>query len=146
MNLVAEGDGALHVQQSDVSVQVLFPVVFGMNDDVIDCNNLLHTTLKPEKQGFGWIKQVLSVSAQVLLHSGYGLGPIVFAESDQDVVDGEVLVPGRVQDAVGRGEDPLVTDETGPTQQLLRAALIQHHLPLRETILSNNTRRNNTIK
>jgi hypothetical protein len=30
---------------------------------------------------------------------------------------------------VGRGQDPLVTDQTGPTQQLLGLALVEHHLP-----------------
>lgn len=53
----------------------------------------------------------------------------MFSQADQDVAGGEVLVPGRVEDAVSCSEDPLVTDEAGSTQQLLRAALIQHHLP-----------------
>lgn len=53
----------------------------------------------------------------------------MFSQADQDVVDGEVLVPGRVEDAVSRSEDPFVADQTGSTQQLLRAAFIQHHLP-----------------
>lgn len=57
------------------------------------------------------------------------LGPVVLAQADQDFGRAEVLVPGRVEDAVGGGEDPLVTDQTCPTQQLLRAPLVQHHLP-----------------
>ena len=60
----------------------------------------------------------------VVLH-----GSVVFPEADQDVVGGEVLVPGRVEDAVSCREDPLVTDQTGSTQQLLGASLEQHHLP-----------------
>lgn len=34
----------------------------------------------------------------------------MFAKADQDVIDGEVFVPWRVEDAVGCSEDPLVTD------------------------------------
>ena len=30
-------------------------------------------------------------------------------------------------------EDPLVADQTSPTQQLLGATLVQHHLPVRST-------------
>lgn len=56
-------------------------------------------------------------------------GPVVFPQSDQDVAGGEVLVPGRVEDAVSGSEDPLVADQTGSTQQLLGAPLVQHHLP-----------------
>lgn len=57
------------------------------------------------------------------------LGPVVFPQADQYVGGGEVLVPGRVEDAVSCSEDPLITDQTGTTQQLLWAAFIQHHLP-----------------
>lgn len=57
------------------------------------------------------------------------LGSVVLPQADQDVRGGEVLVPGRVEDAVGGGEDPLVADQTGTTQQLLGRALVQHHLP-----------------
>lgn len=57
------------------------------------------------------------------------LGPVVFPQADQDVLGGEVLVPGWVEEAVGGGEDPLITDQTGAAQQLLRTALVQHHLP-----------------
>ena len=53
----------------------------------------------------------------------------MFSQSDQDVAGCEVLVPGRVEDAVSGREDPLIADQTGSTQKLLRAALIQHHLP-----------------
>ena len=53
----------------------------------------------------------------------------MFSQADQDLPGAEVLVPGRVEDAVGRGQDPLVTDQTGPTQQLLGLALVEHHLP-----------------
>ena len=57
------------------------------------------------------------------------LGPVVFAEADQDVANREVLVPGWVEDAMSSSQDPLIADQAGATQQLLRAALIQHHLP-----------------
>lgn len=57
------------------------------------------------------------------------LGPVVFAQADQDVRSAEVLVPGWVEDAVGRGEDPLIADQTGSAQQLLRAPFVEHHLP-----------------
>lgn len=57
------------------------------------------------------------------------LGPVVFSQSDQNVLDGEVLVPRRVEDAVSCSEDPLIANETGTTQQLLGTALVQHHLP-----------------
>lgn len=59
----------------------------------------------------------------------------MFSQADQDVVDGEVLVPGWVEDAVSCSEDPLITDQTGSTQQLLRAAFIQHHLPANTTYM-----------
>lgn len=64
------------------------------------------------------------------------LGPIVFSQADQDVVGAEVLVPGRVEDAVSCSEDPLITDQTGSTQQLLRAALVEHHLPANTNIFT----------
>lgn len=57
------------------------------------------------------------------------LGPVVFAQADQDVRSTEVLVPGWVKDAVRCGEDPLITDQTGSAQQLLWTPFVQHHLP-----------------
>lgn len=63
----------------------------------------------------------------------------MFSQADQYVVGGEVLVPGRVEDAVRRSDDPLIADQTGSTQQLLRAALIQHHLPANKNTLTPNT-------
>lgn len=62
---------------------------------------------------------------------GWGalLGPVVFAQADQYVRSAEVLVPGWVEDAVSRSEDPLITDQTCSAQQLLGAPLVQHHLP-----------------
>lgn len=53
----------------------------------------------------------------------------MFAQADQDVRSAEVFVPGRVEDAVGCSEDPLVADQARPAQQLLRAPFVQHHLP-----------------
>ena len=53
----------------------------------------------------------------------------MFSQADQDLFRTEVLAPGWVEDAVGGGEDPLVTDQTGSTQQLLGLPLVQHHLP-----------------
>lgn len=66
------------------------------------------------------------------------LGSVVFPQADQYVVTGEVLVPGRVEDAVSSSEDPLITDQTGSTQQLLWAALVQHHLPAHTKRFSSN--------
>lgn len=63
------------------------------------------------------------------------LGSVVFPQSDQDVVDSVVLVPGRVEDAVRCSQDPLVTDQTGSTEELLWAAFVQHHLPANSKIL-----------
>lgn len=63
------------------------------------------------------------------------LGPLVFSQADQYVVAGEVLVPGRVQDAVSCSDDPLIADQTGSTQQLLGATLVQHHLPANKKTL-----------
>lgn len=57
------------------------------------------------------------------------LGTVVFSKADQDVLSGKVFVPGWVQDAMSCSENPLVTEQTGSTQQLLRPALVQHHLP-----------------
>lgn len=56
----------------------------------------------------------------------------MLANAYQKVVLSEVLVPGWVQKAVGGGEDPPVTDEAGPTQQLLGTLSEEHHLPKRE--------------
>lgn len=64
------------------------------------------------------------------------LGPVVFSQADQYVVGGEVLVPGRIKDAVSCSEDPFITDQTGSTQQLLWAAFIQHHLPATDNTIS----------
>lgn len=57
--------------------------------------------------------------------------PIVFPDADQDVIGCEVLVPGRVEDAVSCSQDPFVAEQTGSTQQLLRVPLEEHHLPAR---------------
>ena len=62
-------------------------------------------------------------------------GSVVLPEADQNVIGGEVLVPGWVQDTVGCSEDPLITDQTGSTQQLLRSALVQHYLPANTEIV-----------
>lgn len=48
----------------------------------------------------------------------------MFSKADDDIIDGEVLVPRRVENAVGRRENPFITDQTGSTQQLLRTTLI----------------------
>lgn len=58
-------------------------------------------------------------------------GAGVLANAHQKVILSEVLVPGRVQETVGGGEDPAVTDEAGPTQQLLGTLPEKHHLPRR---------------
>lgn len=57
------------------------------------------------------------------------LGTRVFSKANDDVIDCEVLVPRGIENAVGSSENPLIADQTGSTQQLLRATLIQHHLP-----------------
>lgn len=62
--------------------------------------------------------------------------PEVFSHADQYVVGGEVLVPGRVEDAVCCSEDPFITDQTCSTQQLLGAPFIQHHLPANSSVCS----------
>lgn len=62
----------------------------------------------------------------------------MFSQADQNVVGGEVLVPGRVEDAVSCSEDPLITDQTGSTQQLRRVEFIQQHLPASSNISSAN--------
>lgn len=52
------------------------------------------------------------------------LGTRVFSKADDDIIDGEVLVPRWVENAVGRSENPFIADQTGSTQQLLRTTLI----------------------
>ena len=56
-------------------------------------------------------------------------GAGVLANAHQKVILGEVLVPRRVQEAVGSGEDPAVTNEASPTQQFLGTLPEKHHLP-----------------
>ena len=56
-------------------------------------------------------------------------GAGVLADAHQQVIHGEVLVPRRVQETVGSREDPAVTDEAGPTEQLLGTLPKEHHLP-----------------
>lgn len=46
-DVIGEGDRFLHVQESNVSVQILFPVILRMDDDLIDRDNLLCTSLIP---------------------------------------------------------------------------------------------------
>lgn len=46
-DLIGKGDGPSQVQQSNVTVQIFLPVVFGMDDDFINGHNLLSATLKP---------------------------------------------------------------------------------------------------
>lgn len=41
MDVVAEDDRSLQVQECNISVHVLFPVVLGMDDDFIQQNNFL---------------------------------------------------------------------------------------------------------
>lgn len=48
----------------------------------------------------------------------------MFSQADDDIIDGEVLVPRWVENAVGGSENPFITDQTGSTQQLLRTTLI----------------------
>lgn len=47
MNLISESNGPPHVQQSDVPVQVLLPVVLGVDNYLINGHNLLCALLKP---------------------------------------------------------------------------------------------------
>lgn len=47
MDLIGEADRFLQVQQSDVSVQILFPVILRMDDDFINSHNLLCASLIP---------------------------------------------------------------------------------------------------
>lgn len=122
------------MQQGDVPVQVLLPVVLGVDDDSVDHHDLLDAPLEPDTG----VKTPVTGGSPGLAWKGAGktcvLGPVVFAQADQDVRSAEVLVPGWVQDAVGCSEDPLVTDQTGSAQQLLRAPFVQHHLPAGGTI------------
>lgn len=129
MDPVAQYDWPSQVQQSNVTVQVFLPVVLGVHNDFIDGHDLLNTTFKPEKfkSKNHWCKKMMESSHTRRL--GVLLGPQVFSNADQDVILGEVLVPGRVEDAVSCGEDPLVADQTGPTQQFLGVPFVQHHLP-----------------
>lgn len=53
----------------------------------------------------------------------------MFANSHNKVLCSEVLVPGWVEETVSSSQDPAITDEAGPTQQVLRAFPEQHHLP-----------------
>lgn len=50
MDPISEYDRPSHVQQSDVTVQVFLPVVLGVDNDFINCHNLLNVTLKPRKK------------------------------------------------------------------------------------------------
>lgn len=50
VDLVGKHDGPSHVQQSDVPVQILPPVVLGVDDDIINRHDLLDATLKPGKR------------------------------------------------------------------------------------------------
>lgn len=56
-------------------------------------------------------------------------GSVVFPQADQDVIGGKVFIPGRIKDAVCCSQDPLITEQTGSTQELLWATFVQHHLP-----------------
>ena len=60
-------------------------------------------------------------------------GAGVLANAHQKVILSEVLVPRRVQKTVGSSEDPAVTDEAGPAQQLLGTLPEKHHLPGRRS-------------
>lgn len=53
----------------------------------------------------------------------------MFSNANKYISNGEVLVPWWVEDTVGGCEYPLIADQTSPTQQLLGAPLVQHHLP-----------------
>lgn len=46
-DLIGERDRSSQVQQGDVSVQVFFPVVLRMDDDIINRHDLLNALLKP---------------------------------------------------------------------------------------------------
>lgn len=54
---------------------------------------------------------------------------VVFANPHKEVSRSEVLIPGWVEDTVGSGQDPAITNETGTAEQLLWAPLEEHHLP-----------------
>ena len=56
-------------------------------------------------------------------------GAGVLANAHQKVILSEVFVPRWVEKTVGSGEDPAVTDEAGPAQQLLGTLPENHHLP-----------------
>ncbi len=132
VDLIGECDWPSHVQQSDVTVQIFLPVVLWVDDDFVDGHNQLSAALKPGKfckylcQSRYAVRKgrVHYTCRQEVLRC-----PVVFSQTDQYVAGGEVLVPGRVEDAVSCGEDPFVTDQTGSTQQLLWTAFVQHHLP-----------------
>lgn len=47
MDHIGEGDRFLQVQQSNISVQILFPVILRMDDDLINSHNLLYALLIP---------------------------------------------------------------------------------------------------
>ena len=47
MNLISEINWLFHVQQSNVSVQVDPPVIFGVDDNLINGHNLLGASFKP---------------------------------------------------------------------------------------------------
>lgn len=47
MDLIAQRDRPSHMQQSDVTVQIILPVVLWMDDDLIDRHNLLGFRFKP---------------------------------------------------------------------------------------------------
>lgn len=53
----------------------------------------------------------------------------MLANAHQKIILSEILIPRRVQETVGSSEDPAVTDEAGPTEQLLRILPEKHHLP-----------------
>lgn len=136
MDPVTQYDRPSQVQQSNVTVQVFLPVVLWVHDDFIDGHDLLNTPFKPGKfkSKTCWCKKTMESSHT--RRPGVLLSPQVFSDADQDVILGEVLVPGWVEDAVSCSEDPLVTDQTGPTQQLLGVPFVQHHLPARGSVSS----------
>lgn len=47
MDLIGEDDRFLQVQKSNVSVQILFPVILRMDDDFVNSHNLLCASLIP---------------------------------------------------------------------------------------------------
>lgn len=53
----------------------------------------------------------------------------MLANAHQKVILCEVFVPRWVQETVGSSENPAVTYEAGPTQQLLGTLPEKHHLP-----------------